>query len=312
MPLGDKYRLSFLDMSKEELLNQIIYCYTRMWGSEFNIFHWIALNNDEVDHSILIKSLLNRNGIHECGDSFLKLFLSQIISNGLEFHENQDQDKINNVKSFLEKFPTNQSSADKECQAYLPNESSQRTKKGRMDIYVEGEINGKKKAIIIENKLNADDQDAQLIRYDEWAQGNMEQGDYLIIYLSKDGHKAKKKSCVKDCGHPITYLRISYLETIIPWLNSCIKYIDEQGKEESLIRLRISIKQYREYLEKKVVREQILEKAIGLYRKENPQSSLKEILNDFHNHPGISNKIKKSDIIEKVPKKIEKLWDKIK
>lgn len=222
-------------MTEEELIKKFNDCLSPMRGEEFNVFHWIRLRWDEVDHSGLIKSLLNSKGIHNFEDKFLTLFINEL--------EKVKPESIRNLN-----FLTKDSSADTEQYAPLTSEKEKKPKNGRIDIYVKSK--DQKKAIIIENKLLAKDQKEQLKRYDSWARTTLGDGNYVIVYLTLNGREASKNS-----SEGVEYIQISYNETIINWLKACIAKIDEEGKDESYMRLRIGIKQYKEYLERRVLKE---------------------------------------------------------
>ena len=82
---------------------------------------------------------------------------------------------------------------------------------GRIDIL----IHDSKKAIIIENKIYAQDQYNQLSRYETYAKERYPD-NYKIIYLTLDQHDPNDESSKK-----VSYIPISYSEHIIAWLTSC-------------------------------------------------------------------------------------------
>ena len=82
---------------------------------------------------------------------------------------------------------------------------------GRIDIL----IHDSKKAIIIENKIYAQDQYKQLSRYEAYAKEHYPD-NYKIIYLTLDQHDPNDESSKK-----VSYIPISYREHIIDWLTRC-------------------------------------------------------------------------------------------
>jgi len=73
-------------------------------------------------------------------------------------------------------------------------------------------------AIIIENKIHAEDQQYQLKRYNEFALHKyLRKENYQIFFLSLDGKEASKNS-----GEGITYIQISHSKFIIVWLERCV------------------------------------------------------------------------------------------
>lgn len=158
-------------------------------GGRFNVFNIIGLASDEVRlHSALIAELLNPKGPHGLGDEFLKTFISQIQYDDFEC-----------------------STAKIKVEMSVGNLSD--TEGGRIDIVI-SDNNGN--AIIIENKIYANDQRAQLIRYDN--HGNKYyNGKYKILYLTLDGREATKESA----GN-VKYIPISYEKHILTWLENCV------------------------------------------------------------------------------------------
>lgn len=84
---------------------------------------------------------------------------------------------------------------------------------GRIDILIKND----NQCIIIENKIYADDQFEQLKRYDSFARkefGNK----YQLLYLTLWGDEASEHS-----GRGVHYKQISYRQTMINWLEKCVK-----------------------------------------------------------------------------------------
>lgn len=86
----------------------------------------------------MIKSLLNRNGIHECNDAFLKIFIDILKRTN------------HKISSFLDDFNTNESSAETEYSAPALGVN------GRIDIYIKGKSikQHSKKITVLRNKNN--------------------------------------------------------------------------------------------------------------------------------------------------------------
>lgn len=104
---------------------------------------------------------------------------------------------------------------------------------GRMDIYVEYQG---KPIVIIENKIFAGDQGAQLKRYRKDAI-HRESAQSEIIYLTLWGDNASP-----DSGEGIDYIRMSYSEHIIKWMELCIE------KSSQLPLVRETLVQYRNHI----------------------------------------------------------------
>ena len=180
-------------------------------GGRFNMFNVIGLASDEVRlHSAILAELLNPNGTHGMKDEFLKEFLIQI--NELVFESNR-------TKVYVEKSIG----------------TVTETEGGRIDIILE-DINGF--AIIIENKIYASDQKAQLIRYDSY--GNTQHfGKFTILYLTLFGHEASP-----DSAEGVKYKKISYETHILNWLEKCLSIaVRQQSLRETIFQYISLIKQ---------------------------------------------------------------------
>lgn len=158
-------------------------------GDNFNIFDILGLQANETKHSAFIAELLNPKGSHGFGDSFLQKFIKSI--------------------DYLKDLRLNTKKVD--VQIEYPINS------GRIDILIKSE----NKAIIIENKIDAIDQEAQLFRYSEF--GESEFSDFRLVYLTRDGHKASDYSTKKKLREDEHYIRISYQTNILQWLEHCYR-----------------------------------------------------------------------------------------
>lgn len=163
----------------------------RISGANFNIFRIINVSSDELKHSSFIAELLNPKGSHGQGSVFLKLFTEQLGISPFV---------CDNAKVHIEKSIGKVTEEDG----------------GRLDIYIDDR---KGNAIVIENKIYADDQPNQLIRYYKF---NPKHVYYLTLY----GGNAKEKSAmnatmVLNSGEH--YKPISYQSDIVSWLEICRK-----------------------------------------------------------------------------------------
>ncbi len=120
-------------------------------GGRFNIFRICGVNHYENTHSAIIAEFLNPNGTHGLKSQFLECFIDILENDFL-------------VKDFSYE------------NAKVYTEYS--TPKGRIDILIEDEQ--RQKAIIIENKIYADDQWEQLKRYNEYAESKYQKGKYRL------------------------------------------------------------------------------------------------------------------------------------
>lgn len=194
----------------------------RLTGENFNIFKILNLSTSEVrTHSAFLAELLNPNGSHNQGAIYLQLFIDKMNSCL------PDNNKVNGfvcdkAEVFVEKR--------------IGTINKNKTEGGNIDILIKG-FNGYE--IVIENKINAGDQENQLIRYSNY----IKKKKGILLYLNLDGHEATKYSTkdeivnislVKDED----YFIISYMDFITEWLEECHK------EASSYAIIRESIKQY--------------------------------------------------------------------
>lgn len=175
----------------------------KLSGENFNIFQILGLSSDELSHSSFIATLLNPKGNHEQGELFLELFLEEI-----------------NIKNFSAR------NSKIETEKFIGRIDPNFENGGRIDIVI-SEANSDKQ-IYIENKIYADDQEKQLFRYSK----NNKYAE--LIYLTLYGNDASKASLGEL--KPEDYIRISYSENILNWLEKCKK----ESVEYPLLRETIS------------------------------------------------------------------------
>lgn len=189
----------------------------RKKGNKFNIFNVLKLERKELIHSAFIAELLNPNGDHGMKDEFLKAFIKVL--------------KIENLGLRTK-------SAIIEKEKWVGKKT--KTQGGIIDIL----ITDNKRAVIIENKIYASDQDNQLLRYKNYAQ--REYGEnYRLYYLTLDCHEASDSSIgnYSSMSHNC-YECISYDGEIYKWINICIELSTEKPLvHQTLIAYRDLLKQ---------------------------------------------------------------------
>lgn len=160
----------------------------RATGEHYNIFKILGIGHYEVlTHSPMLADLLSPNGAHCQHDAFLRLFVKQM--GVAPFHTASAQVKLEHYIG-----PVTEKSG------------------GRIDIVI---TDKDKHAIFIENKIYAEDQDAQLQRY------RAENKNADLFYLTLEGampsgfDEAKLKAEGVKC--------ISYATDIRDWLLLCKK-----------------------------------------------------------------------------------------
>lgn len=181
---------------------------SRRRGEAFNVFKVCGVNHYENLHSAIIAEWLDPFGSHGQNDLFLSLFLRC------------------SVNDFADGFCSSKASVFTEYS----------TDEGRLDILIEDHAG---RAVIIENKIYAGDQDAQLKRYERFAQTKYLTGNFRLLYLTLDGVEASEQS-----GKGVDYEPISYKGTVLSWLEACLESVyDKPLLRESMIQYRNLIKQ---------------------------------------------------------------------
>lgn len=179
----------------QNLLNQVKIIVTKnnqlldATGGRFNIFSVIGVNHYETINSSILAELLNPKGSHGLKHRFLSAFIEEVNKHGV-------------MCLFDSKTAT------VITEAYVGGN-------GRIDILIE---DSNHHAIILENKIYANDQDKQLKRYNDYATTKYHEGNFTILYLTLDGVDASDQS-----GKEVKYIPISYKETIIEWLEECVR-----------------------------------------------------------------------------------------
>jgi hypothetical protein len=140
-----------------------------------------------------LAEFLNPKGTHGQGDLFLRLFVDQFVV---------DQPK-------LKDFNTKSAIAGAEKDVGPINEDN--TTGGIIDIL----ITDNKKSIAIENKIYAQDQENQLLRYHNSVENP------ILFYLTLDGSAPSDRS--RGNLDKWKYKTISYHADIIDWLENCRK-----------------------------------------------------------------------------------------
>jgi hypothetical protein len=179
-------------------------------GENFNIFSIIRVESNEVKtHSRFITELLNPKGRHGQDDLFLKLFLAEVE---------------------IENFETKTANVYIEYYVGIVTE----TKGGRIDILIK---NGQNQVICIENKIYAEEQQNQLLRYSN-AFPNNEKASNEVLFLTLRGDKSENDKSFQD------YKSISYQDDIIKWLEEC------QGQLSNKSHLKEALQQYTNLVKK--------------------------------------------------------------
>lgn len=176
-------------------------------GEKFNIFSVLNLTSNEVrTHSAFIGELLNIKGSHGLKDIPLKFFIQMLeekfITNEVEEHKNEID---------LNRFKIDTETSKTIVEKHIGKLSGDKTDGGRIDIIVE---DSRKRALIIENKIYAGEQENQLIRYYNYNK------EAPILFLTLNESKPKSAESLTENKD---YFNISYKNDIVKWLGACLK-----------------------------------------------------------------------------------------
>lgn len=161
-------------------------------GGRFNVFKIIEITTAETRlHSAFLAELLDVKGSHGLMDKPLKAFISKFLGPDFDF---QTKNAICKVEHYIG--------------------IKTATTGGRMDIII---YDSQNRAIIIENKIFAGDQDCQMLRYYNHSKLYK---DSRLLYLSLDGMLPSEFSLG---GESFAYSTLSYKYDILDWLIECKK-----------------------------------------------------------------------------------------
>ncbi len=218
--MDDKYK-NFFDYIKE--IKEKQQKQKQRGLNNYNLLTTVLESHDEVRlHSRMISSLLDVDGNHFQGELFLEKFF-----------------EVLDLKKSLNKYDLKNSKIFREYK--------------NIDLY----LSDGKNHIIIENKIYAGDQKAQIKRYIETIKKenkNLKYENILVIYLSIDRKKPSEDSLadlkiengfICQNEEKLTLFKnINYNSEIIEWLRKCIYEV------QNITNLNESLKQYLTVVEK--------------------------------------------------------------
>jgi len=161
-------------------------------GENFNLFSILKMESKEnATHSAFLGELLNPDGSHNMGNSFLKYFLEELESDHIDLE-----------------------SAKVKLEQHVGERNDKEKTGGRVDIYIYDRFD---KSICVENKIDAPDQNVQIQRY---CNHNIEKN--TVYYLTLEGKEPKPKSKGELVSGEDFHL-LSYSSNITTWLTKCAK-----------------------------------------------------------------------------------------
>lgn len=198
-------------------------------GLDYNIFTLMDIERDELaTHEYMIFTILNYRTNSALSEELTKQFL---ISMGLP-------KRFLNRKWIVEK------------EHFTEN-------KGRIDLFFKTSEHGKM-CVVVELKVDAEDQKRQLKRYEDYVLENLYE-DYRIIYLTLDGKEPSEQSC-KGMKNPKKLLYRSFGEHLLEWLEKCIEICRVYDMDVSFVQ------QYKILIKKLVEEESMGQDIVGLVK----------------------------------------------
>jgi hypothetical protein len=235
----------------ETLLNKVSKLYLSHHSEElqkgnlFNLFYLLEIESKELMHSKFIAYLLNTRENHGMGDAFLKSFLHKVLHKEIS-------DKTLESKVQIEKT--------------ISTGNTNPENNGRIDILLKYDDT----EIVIENKIYANDQNRQLIRYQE-AHPNAS-----IYYLTLNGTLPDEIS-IKDETTTLMsdehFYCISYVNEMINWIEDCIHLVNDKPS------LKFGLKQYLTIIQDLTNRNQMNKELIDLLTKPEHITAVVTIMN---------------------------------
>jgi hypothetical protein len=174
-------------------------------GGNYNFFRVLGIGHDELIFSRMIANLLKPNASHGFNERFLQLFIENLA---------------------LDNLPTDFKYKDAvvEIEKDIGARNDKNETGGRIDIFImiPTESQGSF-AFVIENKIYADDQNKQLLRYRNYVNQNYPNRNY-ILYLTLSGRSPSKESAGEENLKQEDYHfwnQISYKKHISLWIERC-------------------------------------------------------------------------------------------
>ncbi|QIY83248.1 PD-(D/E)XK nuclease family protein [Chryseobacterium sp. NEB161] len=191
-------------LSQVNTINEAYKIVKKNTGEDFNIFKILGMERKEVKtHSKFLAELLNPKGSHLQGNIFLKLFA--------EYLNNVKTENVNNSFNLLDENPINLNfqKSNVSVEKYIGEKTCDTG--GRIDIAIE---DSEGRLICIENKIDAGEQENQLLRYYNYCK----KFKYHLLFLTLDGKETKTFKISESKVYAI-----SYKKHIVEWLELCKK-----------------------------------------------------------------------------------------
>jgi hypothetical protein len=182
-----RIRLEF-EAAKQQRAEQ-----SRLLAPAFNIFTVLQISRRESSHSNFLAELLDPKGKHGQGTLFLESFVRLCISSGRKTGFNAGE-----MEAWAEKVTVSR-------EATIFN--------GRCDLLIHAP---NQLCLLIENKIDAKEEETQLARYKAWLDTLSELPEKrLLVFLTPLGQSARSLPEGE-------YIRLSYARDLRDWLTDCL------------------------------------------------------------------------------------------
>lgn len=209
-------------------------------GADYNIFSVLDAERKEVGtHSHILFSLMSPNGAHRQKDRYLKLFLKE-LDVPLPLRGRQWQVEREWVSSH-----------------------------GRIDFF----LHCPGMCVVIEMKIDAGDQHAQLFRYEQYAK--TKSNTYRVCYLTLQGSSPSEQSA--QCLNEKSFQNLSFSGHIQRWLTACLEETPASSSAYSLIQ------QYQRLINKITEEESMSKQISGLIQGADDLRGAIAISNELNN-----------------------------
>lgn len=179
----------------------------------YNIFDILNVRHRETKlHTPFLVNLLDPKASHEQGSLFLNAFFKNLLHLEYQFEQME----------------------------FYEIQEERANQKGQIDILILFRIHSQSKAIVIENKIYAGDQDDQLTRYHYYLTKilNLSEADIWLVYLTPTGkwpaHTSMEVSMQDELRKSQSLIELGYYKDIMPWLMSCNRKVESVLVQETI------------------------------------------------------------------------------
>jgi hypothetical protein len=184
----------------------------------FNLFRLLGIDRREVKtHSAMLRELLDPLGVHGQGDLFLRPILEHLWkAAGIADAPDEDHDDAWVIEAEV-------AFNDEQFELF-----------GRMDLVMTNTRLGIN--IVIENKIDAHDQEDQLLRYSRWQNllPAAKRKPAILVYLTPDGREPTNLSFLSATEDERNALlarlvRLSFRDNLGPLLNDALNQVESKS-----------------------------------------------------------------------------------